>query len=122
MPPEGSTRARFLPGCPSLDRGSREAEVGSLNSPPRSPLTIIQHGEVPVTSKTEILSKPTESLHVCEVKAIECAAPGRLMFQSLRYLKYRDTCIFVMYYSMNQISLQMSVYSLISCNLVSSRT
>ncbi|KAG5441639.1 Guanine nucleotide-binding protein subunit alpha-11 [Clonorchis sinensis] len=27
-PPEGSTRARILPGCPSLDRGSREAEVG----------------------------------------------------------------------------------------------
>ncbi|KER26987.1 hypothetical protein T265_05893 [Opisthorchis viverrini] len=27
--------------------------------------------------------------------ATECAAPGRLMFQSLRYLKYRDTCIFV---------------------------
>ncbi|KAG5447289.1 Heat shock cognate 71 kDa protein [Clonorchis sinensis] len=28
MPPEGSTRAEVLPGCPSLDRGSREAEVG----------------------------------------------------------------------------------------------
>ncbi|KAG5454136.1 hypothetical protein CSKR_201921 [Clonorchis sinensis] len=28
MSPEGSTRARILPGCPSLDRGSREAEVG----------------------------------------------------------------------------------------------
>ncbi|KAG5451860.1 E3 ubiquitin-protein ligase chfr, partial [Clonorchis sinensis] len=28
MPPEGSTRAEILPGCPSLDRGSREAEVG----------------------------------------------------------------------------------------------
>ncbi|KER32984.1 hypothetical protein T265_01071 [Opisthorchis viverrini] len=28
MPPEGSTRAGILPGCPSLDRGSREAEVG----------------------------------------------------------------------------------------------
>ncbi|GAA47273.1 hypothetical protein CLF_100161 [Clonorchis sinensis] len=26
MPPEGSTRAEILPGCPSLDRGSREAE------------------------------------------------------------------------------------------------
>ncbi|KAG5445103.1 hypothetical protein CSKR_104003, partial [Clonorchis sinensis] len=25
---EGSTRAGILPGCPSLDRGSREAEVG----------------------------------------------------------------------------------------------
>ncbi|KER25249.1 hypothetical protein T265_07283 [Opisthorchis viverrini] len=32
-------------------------------------------------------------------RATECAAPGRLMFQSLRYLKHRDTCIFVMYYS-----------------------
>ncbi|GAA53566.1 ATP-binding cassette transporter [Clonorchis sinensis] len=28
MPPEGSTRAGILPGCPSLDRGSREAEAG----------------------------------------------------------------------------------------------
>ncbi|KER23374.1 hypothetical protein T265_08703 [Opisthorchis viverrini] len=28
MPPEGSTRAEILPGCPSLDRGSRVAEVG----------------------------------------------------------------------------------------------
>ncbi|KER20304.1 hypothetical protein T265_11113 [Opisthorchis viverrini] len=28
MPPEGSTRARILLGRPSLDRGSREAEVG----------------------------------------------------------------------------------------------
>ncbi|KER27956.1 hypothetical protein T265_05081 [Opisthorchis viverrini] len=27
-PPEGFTRAGILPGCPSLDRGSREAEVG----------------------------------------------------------------------------------------------
>ncbi|KER20055.1 hypothetical protein T265_11308 [Opisthorchis viverrini] len=26
-------------------------------------------------------------------QATECAAPGRLKFQSLRYLKYRDTCI-----------------------------
>ncbi|KAG5452329.1 hypothetical protein CSKR_112798 [Clonorchis sinensis] len=28
VPPEGSTRAAILPGCASLDRGSREAEVG----------------------------------------------------------------------------------------------
>ncbi|KER24516.1 hypothetical protein T265_07830 [Opisthorchis viverrini] len=28
MPSEGSTRAGILPGCPSLDRGSRVAEVG----------------------------------------------------------------------------------------------
>ncbi|KER22499.1 hypothetical protein T265_14836, partial [Opisthorchis viverrini] len=28
MPPEGSTSVGVLPGCPSLDRGSREAEVG----------------------------------------------------------------------------------------------
>ncbi|KAG5449382.1 hypothetical protein CSKR_101173 [Clonorchis sinensis] len=28
MPPEGGTRAGMLPGCPSLDRGSREAEFG----------------------------------------------------------------------------------------------
>ncbi|KAG5441989.1 hypothetical protein CSKR_110752 [Clonorchis sinensis] len=28
MPPEGSTRAGILPGCPSLDNESREAEIG----------------------------------------------------------------------------------------------
>ncbi|KER22160.1 hypothetical protein T265_09666 [Opisthorchis viverrini] len=28
MPPKGCTRAGILPGCPSLDRESREAEVG----------------------------------------------------------------------------------------------
>ncbi|GAA55567.1 hypothetical protein CLF_108343 [Clonorchis sinensis] len=28
MPREGSTRAGILPGCPSLDKGSRETEVG----------------------------------------------------------------------------------------------
>ncbi|KER21235.1 hypothetical protein T265_10395 [Opisthorchis viverrini] len=28
MPPEGSTRTAILPGCPSLNRGSRVAEVG----------------------------------------------------------------------------------------------
>ncbi|KAG5442715.1 hypothetical protein CSKR_108022 [Clonorchis sinensis] len=28
MPPKGSTRAEILPGCPSLDKKSREAEVG----------------------------------------------------------------------------------------------
>ncbi|KER30208.1 hypothetical protein T265_03360 [Opisthorchis viverrini] len=28
MPPEGCTRAGILSGCPSLDKGSRKAEVG----------------------------------------------------------------------------------------------
>ncbi|KER27572.1 hypothetical protein T265_05391 [Opisthorchis viverrini] len=28
MPPGGSTRAEILSGCPSLDRGCRETEVG----------------------------------------------------------------------------------------------
>ncbi|KAG5446665.1 hypothetical protein CSKR_112978 [Clonorchis sinensis] len=28
MPPEGSTRAGMLPGCPSLDKDSRETEIG----------------------------------------------------------------------------------------------
>ncbi|KAG5441027.1 hypothetical protein CSKR_101255 [Clonorchis sinensis] len=31
--------------------------------------------------------------------ATECAAPGHLRFQLLRYSRYRDTCIFVMHYS-----------------------
>ncbi|KAG5446963.1 hypothetical protein CSKR_107023 [Clonorchis sinensis] len=33
MPPEGCTRAGILPGCPSLDRGSREAEVRTTDLP-----------------------------------------------------------------------------------------
>ncbi|KER23086.1 hypothetical protein T265_08940 [Opisthorchis viverrini] len=36
MPPEGSTRDRILPGCPSLDKGSREAEVGGCHGKNRS--------------------------------------------------------------------------------------
>ncbi|KER19681.1 hypothetical protein T265_11609 [Opisthorchis viverrini] len=28
MPAEGGTKAGLLPGCPSLDRSSRDAEVG----------------------------------------------------------------------------------------------
>ncbi|KER29394.1 hypothetical protein T265_03963 [Opisthorchis viverrini] len=28
MPPEGCTRVEIVPGYPSLDRGSREAEIG----------------------------------------------------------------------------------------------
>ncbi|KER26294.1 LOW QUALITY PROTEIN: hypothetical protein T265_14030 [Opisthorchis viverrini] len=36
--------------------------------------------------------------------ATECAAPGRLMFQSLRCLRYRDTCLFVMHYSVAENS------------------
>ncbi|GAA53666.1 hypothetical protein CLF_110738 [Clonorchis sinensis] len=36
--------------------------------------------------------------------ATECAAPGRLMFQSLRYSIYRDTCIYVMHYSYGRFS------------------
>ncbi|KER32604.1 LOW QUALITY PROTEIN: hypothetical protein T265_12765, partial [Opisthorchis viverrini] len=33
------------------------------------------------------------------IHATDCAAPGRPMFQSLRYSRYRDTCEFVMYYA-----------------------
>ncbi|KER28307.1 hypothetical protein T265_13615, partial [Opisthorchis viverrini] len=32
---------------------------------------------------------------ISRMPATECAAPGRLMFQPLRYLKYRDTCIYL---------------------------
>ncbi|KER30971.1 hypothetical protein T265_02656 [Opisthorchis viverrini] len=52
-------------------------------------------GEVPKLTNQPANQKPS-ILVQC---ATECAAPGRLMFQSLRYLNYRDTCIFVMYYS-----------------------
>ncbi|KAG5454616.1 hypothetical protein CSKR_106008 [Clonorchis sinensis] len=31
--------------------------------------------------------------------ATECVAPGRLMFQLLRYSRYPDTCVYVMHYS-----------------------
>ncbi|KER32480.1 hypothetical protein T265_12811, partial [Opisthorchis viverrini] len=33
------------------------------------------------------------SINQISLEATECAAPGHLMFQSLRYSKYRDTCI-----------------------------
>ncbi|KER22241.1 hypothetical protein T265_09609 [Opisthorchis viverrini] len=56
MPPEGSTRAGILPGCPSLDRESREAEFGSeprtsrsvvrgLNPTSASPLPLSMLGQ-----------------------------------------------------------------------------
>ncbi|KAG5447038.1 hypothetical protein CSKR_108886 [Clonorchis sinensis] len=49
----------------------------------------------------KILRKPTTgfALPVQAHQATECAAPGRLMFQLLRYSRYRDTCIYVMYYT-----------------------
>ncbi|KER23382.1 hypothetical protein T265_08706 [Opisthorchis viverrini] len=46
MPPTRSTRAGILPGCPSLDRGSRGAEVGfeprTLQSAPYRYLAVIR--------------------------------------------------------------------------------
>ncbi|KAG5449519.1 hypothetical protein CSKR_111840 [Clonorchis sinensis] len=42
MPSEESTGAGILPGCPSLDRGSREAEVGSNQDLPSVYLVICQ--------------------------------------------------------------------------------
>ncbi|KER28755.1 hypothetical protein T265_04447 [Opisthorchis viverrini] len=83
MPPEGSTRAGVLPGCPSLDRGSREAEVGfeprtfrSVNSrsnhsdhlscsegttpkPQKAPA--IKENAIPVTAKVVISGEPKKT-------------------------------------------------------------
>ncbi|KER31005.1 LOW QUALITY PROTEIN: hypothetical protein T265_13067 [Opisthorchis viverrini] len=36
---------------------------------------------------------------ISQLKASDCATLGRLMFQLSRYLRYRDTCGFVMHYS-----------------------
>ncbi|KAG5445264.1 hypothetical protein CSKR_110430 [Clonorchis sinensis] len=157
MQPGGSTRAGILPSCPSLDRGSREAEVGfeprtfrSVTSrsnhlshlTPRhnlcdlpkmrimqvattythcsiimahfcatNPATIhgisvYVRGSNP-TSASRLLQSGLRqpgsiSLRVLPLggmtfrhrKATECAALGRLMFQLLRYSRYRDTCIY----------------------------
>ncbi|KER21322.1 hypothetical protein T265_10325 [Opisthorchis viverrini] len=54
MPPEGSTRAGILPGCPSLDRGSRVAEVGFE---PRTFRLVIR------TLTTSAISNHRERLH-----------------------------------------------------------
>ncbi|KAG5451650.1 hypothetical protein CSKR_109130 [Clonorchis sinensis] len=42
MSPKGSTRAGILPGCPSLDRGSRETEA-ALTTEPSRPQVIGQY-------------------------------------------------------------------------------
>ncbi|KER22444.1 hypothetical protein T265_09460 [Opisthorchis viverrini] len=43
-------------------------------------------------------SSPATSTYI-NTHATERAAPGRLIFQFLRYSRYPDTCIFVMHYS-----------------------
>ncbi|KAG5455344.1 hypothetical protein CSKR_105497 [Clonorchis sinensis] len=54
MPPEGSTRTGILPGCPSLDRGSREAEAGfetrtfRLGQPGSIPALVLLRGGMAV--------------------------------------------------------------------------
>ncbi|KAG5443707.1 Protein f37c4.5 [Clonorchis sinensis] len=61
MPPEGSTRAEILPGCPSLDRGIREAEVGFEPRTFRSPGSLRQQDIVVLNSQTgEVLGSRTQ--------------------------------------------------------------
>ncbi|KER25389.1 hypothetical protein T265_07134 [Opisthorchis viverrini] len=61
MPSRGSTRAGILPGCPSLDRGSRVAEVGLEPRTFRS-----------VNSRSNHLG------HLAPPLAIHCPPHGRL--------------------------------------------
>ncbi|KER32172.1 hypothetical protein T265_01783 [Opisthorchis viverrini] len=56
MPPEGSTRAGILPGCPSLDRGSRVAEVGFE---PRTFRLVIRALTTSAISRGEITTYPS---------------------------------------------------------------
>ncbi|KER23969.1 hypothetical protein T265_08265 [Opisthorchis viverrini] len=83
MSPEGSTRAGILSGCPSLDRGIREAEVGFEPRTCRS-----------VNSRSDHLghlaSEQLANSGLVFQKETECAAPGRLMIQLIRYLRYHD--------------------------------
>ncbi|KER21825.1 hypothetical protein T265_09941 [Opisthorchis viverrini] len=54
MPPEASTRAEILPGCPNLDKKSREAEVGFKPLEPTFPrsLTIRGSRHIPTAVKS----------------------------------------------------------------------
>ncbi|KAG5453526.1 Potassium voltage-gated channel protein eag [Clonorchis sinensis] len=70
MQPGGRTRTGILPGCPSLERGSREAEVGFE---PRT----FQPGD------------SSESL-VYDVLQLNVLHTGRLMFHLVRYSGYRS--------------------------------
>ncbi|KAG5448290.1 hypothetical protein CSKR_110459 [Clonorchis sinensis] len=125
MPPMGNTRAGMLPGCPSLDRGSREAEVGfepwtfwlvnprsnhlshllnSYKSPwnmanIRPPLKTVNTNSLQKRILRDGKMAQWLGREFTNRKATECNAPGCLMFYLLRYLRCRDTCLLVMHYS-----------------------
>ncbi|KAG5446243.1 hypothetical protein CSKR_102969 [Clonorchis sinensis] len=63
MPPEGGTRPGILPGCPSLGRGNREAEVGceprTFRPRPVSPsLGLIRWAQSPSFRQPYVLLEP----------------------------------------------------------------
>ncbi|KAG5446759.1 hypothetical protein CSKR_106870 [Clonorchis sinensis] len=60
--------------------------------------------------RDDALPSHLEAILRSDLSATECAAPGRLMFQLLRYSTYRDTCIYVQLACKKQIDLQMSVF------------
>ncbi|KAG5455256.1 hypothetical protein CSKR_106438, partial [Clonorchis sinensis] len=67
MPPEGSTRAGILPGCPSLDRGSREAVVGF------EPRTFCSVNSQFISYKMEPLSTTTSTDSMYQLRLVTVA-------------------------------------------------
>ncbi|KAG5454321.1 hypothetical protein CSKR_109227, partial [Clonorchis sinensis] len=83
-PPEGSTRAGILTGCPSLDRGSREAEVGFEPRTFRSVNSRSNHlsHRVPWSSKLTVDRMAVTIVHVTRHSQI-----------MKRRFTYRGSCI-----------------------------
>ncbi|KAG5449249.1 hypothetical protein CSKR_100659 [Clonorchis sinensis] len=80
MPPEGNTRAGILPNCQSLDRGSREAEVGfkprtfrSVNSrSTHSVISPLAHVRCPLNQQALAISIFHGGRPVFRILAISC--------------------------------------------------
>ncbi|KAG5444997.1 hypothetical protein CSKR_203125, partial [Clonorchis sinensis] len=72
MQPEGSTKAGILPGCPSLDIGSREAEVGFEPRTFRAPNYCITHilSRSPEDENVERTTKRCRRWHVQFVRKL----------------------------------------------------
>ncbi|KER29035.1 hypothetical protein T265_04224 [Opisthorchis viverrini] len=131
MPPEGSTRAGILPSCPSLDRGSQEADVGfelqsaalttSAISPPNFYSLLyrpLKHfgGNWHNTIYDGLTRRPREryrstNLSYCDslTKRLKHEAAWCSTFSCLRTSQTRDSAGFQVSLSKNQITLQMSV-------------
>ncbi|KAG5442221.1 hypothetical protein CSKR_100193 [Clonorchis sinensis] len=110
IPPEGGTRAGILPGYPSLDRRNRDAEVeqhihsfttrfGFTRDSSGTQLNlsfVMFPGDILNIGATETSGGLVQHIQLPGYITNERFrwVPGRLMFQLLRYSRFRDTCTY----------------------------